>query len=80
MRRDSNVDLFDRFKKNTNDKAIKLICNAQCQEAKYLRQGQSLGAERHTERASVSVTGIGHSDIRGLVTDGSMVRRERCRL
>lgn len=35
---------------------------------------------RHTERASVSVSDIGHSDIRGLVTDRSMVRRERCRL
>ena len=58
----------------------KLICNDQCQEAKYLRQGQSFGAERHSERATVSVTGIGHSDIRGLVTDRSMVRRERCRL
>ena len=34
-------------------------------------------AERHSERASESVTGIGHSDIRGLVTDRSMVRRER---
>lgn len=54
-----------------------LICNDQCQEAKYLRQGQSLGAERHTERASVSVTGIGHSDIHGLVADRSMVCRER---
>ena len=58
----------------------KLICNDQCQEAKYLRQGQSFGAERHSERATVSVTGIGHSDIRGLATDRAMVRRERYRL
>ena len=57
-----------------------LICNDQCQEAKHLRQGESFGAERHSERASVSVSGIDHSDIRGLVTDRSMVRRERYRL
>ena len=44
---------------------------------KNLQHGHSFGAERHSERASESVTGIGHSDIRGLVTDRSMVRRER---
>ena len=62
------------------EKDENLICNDQCQEAKYLRQGHSFGAERHSERATVSVTGIGHSDIRGLVTDRSMVRRELYRL
>jgi len=46
------------------------------------KQGQAVKstARRHTERASVSVSGIGHSDIRGLVTNRSMVRRERYRL
>ena len=38
------------------------------------------GEATASERASESVTGIGHSDIRGLVTNRSMVRRERCRL
>ena len=47
-----------------------------CQEVKYLQHGHSFYAERATE----SVTGIGPSDIGGLVTDRSMVRRERCRL
>ena len=61
-------------------KTKRLICNDFCQEAKYQQHGHSFCAERHSERASGSVTGIGHSDIRGLVTDRSMVRRERCRL
>ena len=53
-----------------------------CQEKTYRESPQTylIVAEGIWKEPRVSVPGIGHSDIRGLVTDRSMVRRELYRL
>ena len=63
--------------------SVKPICNDLCQEAVFPQTAITtvFNYEKGILKESwVSVPGIGHSDIRGLVTNRSMVRRERYRL
>ena len=62
-----------------------LICNDLCQPPKVDNQAKTnySVSGKHPDRVMISDPGIGHSDIRGfgfLLTDRSMVRRERHRL
>ena len=62
---------------------IILICNDLCQEAVFPQTAITTifyCTEGILKGSCISVSGIGHSDIRGLVTYRSMVRRERYRL
>ena len=59
----------------------KLICNDRCQEVNQVTTNFLLNFLKPSCKGfGVSVPGFGHSDIRGLVTDRSMVRRELYRL
>ena len=62
-----------------------LICNDLCQPPKVDNQAKTNYSvpRKHPDRVMISDPGIGHSDIRGfgfLLTNRSMVRRERHRL
>ena len=66
-------------------KSKDLICNDLCQPPKVDNQAKTNYSfpRKHPDRVMISDPGIGHSDIRGfglLLTDRSMVRRERHRL
>ena len=59
----------------------KLICNDRCQEVNQVTTNFLLNFLKPSCKGfGVSVPGFGHSDIRGLVTYRSMVRREPHRL
>ena len=78
----SEVNEIDVSEIPTEDQTIvKLICNDRCQEVNQVTTNFLLNFLKPSCKGfGVSVPGFGHSDIRGLVTYRSMVRREPHRL
>ena len=67
--------------KSQKERIKKLICNDRCQEVNQVTTNFLLNFLKPSCKGfGVSVPGFGHSDIRGLVTYRSMVRREPHRL
>ena len=77
-----NAEIDEAFKGDFSARIIsKLICNDRCQEVNQVTTNFLLNFLKPSCKGfGVSVPGFGHSDIRGLVTYRSMVRREPHRL